>query len=138
MHYWVSSLLLLLMTANLYGQSNTAEPNAIELEEISQNGRYRITLSPVSTANQLRKIHQWRVYIETIDRVAVTNAHFEFDGRMPAHRHGLPTQPAFEGHIGDGIYLVGGVKFSMSGDWELKIDGTVEGESLYAVFKFTL
>ena len=119
-------------------QHAVAENNAVKLMQLSQNGKYRITLTPLSSRQTLRKIHQWQVSIETVDGKAVTNARFEFDGRMPAHRHGLPTQPAFEGHQGDGHYLVGGVRFSMTGEWEIKIDGTVDGDSLYALFEFTL
>ena len=37
---------------------------------------------------------------------------------MPAHKHGLPTEPVVT-EIGTGDYLVEGIKFSMSGKWEI-------------------
>jgi hypothetical protein len=39
---------------------------------------------------------------------------------MPQHGHGLPTQPAVTGED-NGRYIIGGVKFSMTGWWELKL-----------------
>ena len=55
----------------------------------------------------------------------VAGAIVSVDGGMPQHHHGLPTQPRVTKDYGDGRYLIEGMKFSMSGWWEikLKIDG---------------
>ncbi len=36
---------------------------------------------------------------------------------MPQHGHGLPTEPEVTQELGDGYYIVEGMKFSMPGWW---------------------
>ncbi len=43
-------------------------------------------------------------------------------GGMPQHGHGLPTKPRITKNLGDGKYLVEGMRFSMNGWWEIKFD----------------
>ena len=43
------------------------------------------------------------------------------DGGMPAHNHGLPTQPRVTQNLGEGCYKVEGLRFHMQGHWEMKI-----------------
>ena len=66
----------------------------------------------------LNRIHSWRMRVETTDGMPVTGADIRVDGGMPAHGHGLPTQPVVR-EIGEGNYLVEGLKFSMTGYWEM-------------------
>ena len=40
---------------------------------------------------------------------------------MPQHGHGLPTQPRVTQEIGDGRYLMEGMKFSMTGWWDMRL-----------------
>ena len=40
---------------------------------------------------------------------------------MPQHGHGLPTRPQVTRESIDGTYLLEGMKFSMSGWWEIKL-----------------
>jgi hypothetical protein len=42
-------------------------------------------------------------------------------GGMPKHHHGYPTRPRVEPAPGGG-YVIRGMKFSMRGWWELKLD----------------
>ena len=64
----------------------------------------------------LNLIHSWKLHVETLDGKPVENAVITVHGGMPAHKHGLPTQPVVT-EIGSGDYLVEGIKFSMSGKW---------------------
>ena len=50
------------------------------------------------------------------------------DGGMPAHDHGFPSQPAVTKAIGNGTYLIDGVKFNMSGWWEFRL--TIEADGV--------
>jgi hypothetical protein len=52
---------------------------------------------------------------EPVDGAAIT-----VGGGMPEHRHGLPTRPRVTRGLGNGTYLVEGVRFNMGGWWELK------------------
>jgi hypothetical protein len=61
--------------------------------------------------------------------VSITDAHgrpveaavISVDGGMPEHGHGLPTQPHVKRALGNGVYEIEGVRFSMGGWWELKL-----------------
>ena len=44
------------------------------------------------------------------------------DGGMPQHGHGLPTQPKQTDEVAPGIYRIDGVKFSMTGWWEFRLN----------------
>ena len=51
----------------------------------------------------------------------VTDAQIAVDGGMPQHGHGLPTKPLVRTQVADGTYLLEGMKFSMTGWWEIKL-----------------
>ena len=40
---------------------------------------------------------------------------------MPQHGHGLPTRPQVTREVAEGTYLMEGMKFSMTGWWEIKL-----------------
>jgi hypothetical protein len=42
------------------------------------------------------------------------------DGGMPQHGHGLPTNPEVTEYLGNGDYLVEGMRFQMTGFWEVR------------------
>ena len=66
----------------------------------------------------LNRIHSWILHVETGDGKPVEKAEISVFGGMPAHAHGLPTEPIVT-EFGDGDYLVEGLKFSMTGMWQL-------------------
>jgi len=42
------------------------------------------------------------------------------DGGMPQHGHGLPTKPRMTRQLGNGDYVIDGMKFNMGGWWVVK------------------
>ncbi len=86
----------------------------------SAEGRYIATLE---TAQPLRprQLQTVRVTLRDADGRAVDEAQIAVDGGMPEHGHGLPTRPRMTGHPGDGVYEIEGVRFNMSGWWELRL-----------------
>lgn len=76
----------------------------------------------------LNRIHSWRLRVETTDAKPVEKASIKVDGGMPAHNHGLPTQPVVT-EIGNGDYLLEGIKFSMTGRWEIWFEIQADGTS---------
>ncbi len=68
----------------------------------------------------VNQFHQWILTIKDANDKAVNNARIAISGGMPAHGHGLPTQPRVEKKIGDGQYLIAGMKFNMDGQWKLR------------------
>ncbi len=86
----------------------------------------------------LNRIHSWQTTIKTVDDGRpVEGAVVKIYGGMPAHRHGLPTQPRTT-EVGNGRYLIRGLKFSMMGDWEVWLDVTYGSLSEKLVFKLSL
>ena len=81
-----------------------------------------VAIAPESEPIKLGELHSWIVTVKTPDGAAVEDASFEVGGGMPDHNHGLPTSPQVTENLGDGRYRLEGVKFSMTGWWELSFD----------------
>ena len=52
----------------------------------------------------------------------VADAEVEVEGDMPQHGHGLPTEPEVTDETTPGVYLVEGMKFSMTGWWTVSFE----------------
>ena len=81
-------------------------------------------------------MHSWTLHVETKEGRPVTDATVKIDGDMPQHGHGLPTRPRVTRNLGNGDYLVEGVKFQMGGWWVMEFT-VATGESS-DVAKFNL
>ena len=66
------------------------------------------------------------------------NATILVDGGMPEHQHGLPTRPEVTEYLGDGDYRVEGMKFNMTGYWELQVSVEAGGVRDVAIFELVL
>jgi hypothetical protein len=104
----------------------------------SEAGLYAYTAAPAEKTASVGPIHVWRVTLADASGKPVTAAKIMVEGGMPGHGHGLPTAPEMTGEAEPGVYLVDGVKFSMTGEWELRfvIDAT-PGKDI-AVAKFSI
>jgi hypothetical protein len=113
-----ASLLLLLIAVGC-----SAPPRDLDtsLERRTQEGRYRIALQPPTVAPAINQMHSWQVAVMTPDGQPVPHARIAVDGGMPQHGHGLPTRPRVTQELGEGRYLIEGMKFSMTGWWEIKL-----------------
>lgn len=79
--------------------------------------RYDSEIKPIT----INKMHYWDLDIRDQDGNAVENADISVSGGMPKHNHGLPSSPRVVEYLGDGRYRIGGMRFHMGGDWELRI-----------------
>lgn len=93
----------------------------LSLDKNSAAGVYRVALVPPAQAPAINQLHSWKVKLATPDGAPVHGARFAVDGGMPQHGHGLPTQPRVTRELEDGTYLLDGMKFSMTGWWEVKL-----------------
>ena len=85
-------------------------------------GLYAASIQPEAGEIKQGELHAWILTVMTGDGKPVDDATVKIDGGMPDHNHGLPTSPQMTEHLGDGRYRIEGVKFSMSGRWELRFD----------------
>lgn len=91
----------------------------------SESGQYRLSYKSKVEPIVINRIHNWVLYLETIDGQTVSGADITFSGGMPEHDHGLPTRPRITEFFNDGGYLVEGIRFHMRGHWELEISISV-------------
>ena len=80
-----------------------------------------VTYSTPDGPPEINQMHSWILHIESDTGDAIEGAQIEVDGGMPAHDHGLPTRPRVTEELGDGFYRLDGVRFHMSGYWEMVI-----------------
>jgi len=93
----------------------------LTLRHPSVEGRYVVQMEPPATPAAINQMHAWQITLTAPDGAPVRNARIAVDGGMPQHGHGLPTRPHVTREVADGTYLMEGVKFSMTGWWELKL-----------------
>ena len=104
-------------------------------EAVSVDSHFRVTYQTQYESVPLNQIHPWILRVEDMEGVAIENAIVTIDGGMPAHNHGLPTEPVAT-ELGGGEYLIEGIKFSMTGSWEMWF--YIQTETLVDKVKFEL
>jgi hypothetical protein len=93
----------------------------LSLQHRSAQGRYMVQMEPPASVPALNQIHAWHIRLKTPDGAPVRAARILVDGGMPQHGHGLPTRPQVTREVAEGTYLMEGMKFSMTGWWEIKL-----------------
>lgn len=104
----------------------------LSLDRPTAEHKYRVAIHPLVEPISINKIHAWEIQLRTASGEAVTGAKIDVGGGMPQHGHGFPTQPRVTKELGNGRYLLEGMKFSMPGWWEIKltIDATSGADEL--------
>lgn len=87
----------------------------------SELGRYRVQYASTLEPLAINRMHAWVLKVEDAAGRPMEDAELTISGGMPAHDHGLPTAPRATDYLGDGSYLVEGMKFHMGGAWEVVI-----------------
>lgn len=94
----------------------------LSLQHPSREGRFVVRMDPPATGPAINQIHAWQVRVTTADGSPVSNARIDFDGGMPQHGHGYPTKPRVTRELAPGVYALEGMKFSMTGWWDMRLD----------------
>src|SRR5262245_3325721 len=94
---------------------------------LSDNGWFRVSYESSEDIVPVNKMHQWILHVETADGELVQDATITVDGDMPEHGHGMPTRPQVTEYLGNGDYLVEGMKFQVGGWWVM--DFTITASS---------
>ena len=94
-------------------------PSDLDLSTELQTAQrhFLVSYAPSVTPPPLNQLHTWTVRVSTPDGQPVEGATITVDGDMPQHGHGLATRPRVTKYLGDGRYLVEGMKFLMGGWW---------------------
>ena len=86
-------------------------------------GRYRVAWSSALQPLAINRMHAWVIHIASADGDPVEGAILEVSGGMPLPRSRAPHGTAdATADLGEGNYRVDGMKFHMSGAWEVVID----------------
>lgn len=95
----------------------------------SNNGlfvvRYQADIDPLA----INTLHGWTLHLEDLAGAVVLGARIEASGGMPVHNHGLPTAPRITTELGNGDYRLEGLRFHMTGPWEITLNITAGGVS---------
>ena len=83
-------------------------------------------------------MHTWTLHIEDASGQPVEGAEISVNGDMPQHGHGLPTQPRITQDLGNGDYLVEGLRFQMGGWWVMDFTIQANGQSDVVHFNMLL
>jgi hypothetical protein len=107
-------------------------------ELVSSQGIYRVAYSPQPGSISVNQIHSWILHVENTEGIPVENAEIHVNGDMPGHGHGLPIIPQVTKYLGNGDYLVEGMKFHMPGWWYAEFTITANGKTDLVTFNIIL
>lgn len=94
----------------------------LTLQHRSQQGKFVVRMEPPATGPAINQMHSWQVRVNNAaDGAPVSQAVITFDGGMPQHGHGFPTRPRVTRELSPGVYALEGMKFSMTGWWDMRL-----------------
>jgi len=95
--------------------------------QVLRNDGLQVTLHSQVQPVPLNLMHSWVITLHSAEGRALESAIIQVDGGMPAHDHGLATRPQVTTALGDGRYLLEGVRFHMAGEWLLHLQVEHQG-----------
>jgi hypothetical protein len=107
---------------------STPAPN-VQARVLSENGLFVGSWVSDPGTPPINVVHEWVLHIETTDGEPVEGAIVGLNGDMPAHGHGMPTEPQVTGDLGGGDYRVEGMAFQMGGYWIVDVTVTAGGQT---------
>jgi YtkA-like len=93
----------------------------LSLQHASSQGKFMIAMLPPASGPAINQMHAWQVKLATPQGEPVSQAKIAFDGGMPQHGHGFPTKPRVTRELSPGVYALEGMKFSMTGWWDMRL-----------------
>ena len=106
--------------------------------KLSDNKHFIVTYTSRLEPIEINNLHTWIIHIKDMNNKDVVDAKLTVIGGMPEHNHGLPTQPKITKNLGDGCYLLEGMKFHMMGWWTVTISITNKKASDAVTFNLKL
>ena len=109
-----------LVSERLYGTPNLKHA-ALVIEKSSRQNIYHASIRPFKTPVPIGELHDWLIHLTTISGELFIPEQLVIKGGMPGHGHGFPVEPKISRYLGNGDFLLQGVKFNMTGDWQLRL-----------------
>lgn len=110
----------------------------ILLSPLSFAADYIVTYTTPDGDPEINRMHSWILHIEDENGNEVEGAIIDVEGGMPEHDHGLPTKPRVTQDLGGGDYRLDGMRFHMSGAWEIVVNITTSAGTSKAIIKLQL
>jgi len=88
---------------------------------LSERGLFQVSVASRSTPVPVGALHRWEVRIATPAGTPVADARITVAGVMPDQSHLMPTEPRVTRALGEGRYLIEGVRFDRHGWWHLRL-----------------
>ncbi len=111
-------LIYVLLALQISIVQSSAENN---LKKQTDNEHFTVSITSKLDPITINTMHAWIIKVEDKNKHAVLDANINVDGGMPEHDHGLPTRPQITENLGNGCYLLEGIKFHMSGWWTITL-----------------
>ncbi|MEH6444607.1 MAG: hypothetical protein V7784_12000 [Oceanospirillaceae bacterium] len=133
------SYLLTVLCAALIPFSVQAAP----VQYSAKTSTFTLVLSAPESV-QLNKIYRWKAqlisHVKDVNLDQLTLTDLKIGGGMPAHGHGLPTQP-IASNLNNSqkeqlLFDIEGLKFQMWGDWQIELN-LPKQDSIITSFKLT-
>ncbi|TFH75313.1 auxin-binding protein [Gammaproteobacteria bacterium LSUCC0112] len=129
-------LLIILLTSTINPVS--AQPPQTRSDPAGLHIVLHSQVSPIP----LNQMHSWTIEIQP-DLPIASNSLWEsavirVSGGMPAHNHGLATSPQVTDYLGDGRFLLEGVRFHMAGVWILQLQIQLDNRHYTAQVELTI
>lgn len=139
---WIAAVgfILLVGAAAMFFMRMSNAPADVDTatSKVSANGAFKVSYTASPGQVPINQLHQWTLHVETAGGQPVENAVITVAGDMPQHGHGMPTRPQVTEYLGDGNYLVEGMRFQMGGWWVIDFTIQAGGQTDTVQFEMTL
>ena len=116
------------------GHGGGTANGSTERAAVSSNGAFRVTYAPTPDPIPFNEIFSLQLTAQdAASSTALSGATLAVDAWMPAHNHGMTTQPSTVAGA-NGAFTTTGMQFHMSGAWEIRVDVTHNGTTDRALF----
>jgi hypothetical protein len=134
------SLMHPIMVEQMHGSGSSVSTSDLNTDttRTTNNGAFVISFKSQLDPIAIGSMHSWILHVETADGQPVEGATISVGGWMPEHGHGLPTSPQVTQDLGNGDYLVEGLRFQMGGWWEVKFNISADGVEDNVTFNIIL
>ena len=129
----MTTILLLVFSCAALSQEDTTDRSWL-----TRSGYYRVSYTSRLDPLIINRIHDWVFHIENPDGEPIDGGTVSVTGGMPKHNHGLPTIPRMTESLGNGDYVLEGMRFHMNGYWELTVTVEADGRRDTVIIPVTI